>query len=66
MEQKLDLNSSKLLRANEVARILDVSPALIYRLIQKGHLKAVRIGSARRVLAEDLAKFIKENTSFQN
>ena len=53
--------SSKLLKATEVAEILNISRAMAYRLIQLGNIRAVRIGSARRVRLQDLHDYIQEN-----
>jgi excisionase family DNA binding protein len=55
-----DINSS-LLRATEVARILNVSRAMAYQLMQRGEIRTVRIGAARRVRREDLFQYIEEN-----
>jgi excisionase family DNA binding protein len=57
-----DQNSS-LLRATEVAKILNVSRAMAYQLMQRGEIRTVRIGAARRVRREDLYQFIQENLS---
>lgn len=53
----------KLLRASEVAEILDVSKAFVYQLIQRGLLRSVRIGTSRRIRTEDLLRFIDENSA---
>lgn len=54
---------STLLRATEVARILNVSRAMAYQLMQRGEIRTVRIGAARRVRREDLYVYIQENLS---
>jgi excisionase family DNA binding protein len=51
----------KLLKATEIARILNISRAMAYRLIQTGEIRSVRIGAARRVRPEDLAAYIETN-----
>jgi excisionase family DNA binding protein len=51
----------KLLKATDVASILNISRAMAYRLMQQGEIRSVCIGSARRVRQEDLAKYIEEN-----
>jgi excisionase family DNA binding protein len=51
----------KLLRASEVAEILDISRSMTYRLIQTGEIRSIHIGKARRVRCEDLQIFIQEN-----
>lgn len=53
--------NNKLLKATEVAQILDVSRALAYRLMQQGEIRTVRIAGSSRVRAVDLEKYISEN-----
>lgn len=53
----------KLLKAMEVAEILNISKALSYRLIQTGEIRSVHIGTACRVRPEDLQTYIEENLS---
>lgn len=50
---------SKLLRATEVAQILNVSRAFAYRLMQQGKIRTVVIAKARRVRPADLQDFIE-------
>jgi len=50
-----------LLKATEVAKILNISRAMAYRLIQIGEIRAVQIGKARRVRLQDLHQFIELN-----
>lgn len=57
---------SRLLKATEVAQILNVSKAFVYQLMQRGQIETVHIGSSRRIRVEDLTKFIEENTGFTN
>lgn len=52
---------SKLLRATEVAQVLNVSRAFAYRLMQQGKIRTVSIARARRVRPEDLRSFVEEN-----
>ena len=52
-----------LLRAIEVARRLNISRALAYQLMQRGDIRTVSIGSARRVRREDLERYIQDNLS---
>ena len=54
---------SKLLRAAEVAQILDISRAFAYRLMQQGKIRTVCFARARRVRPEDLLDFINKNLS---
>ena len=51
--------SDKLLKAIDVAEILNVSRALAYRLIQKGDIPVIRINSSVRVRPIDLEHFIQ-------
>lgn len=49
----------RLLKASDVARILNISKALAYRLIQHGEIPAVHINNAVRVKSSDLEAFIE-------
>jgi excisionase family DNA binding protein len=51
--------SKKLLKAKEVAEILQVSRSMAYRMMQRGEIPTVRVGSAVRVRGSDLEEFIK-------
>ena len=53
----------KLLKATDVAEILNISRSMSYRIIQAGQIRSVNIGSARRVRPTDLADFINRNLS---
>ena len=48
----------KLLRAVEVAEILNISRAFAYQLMQRGDIRTVFIGASRRVRPEDLRDYI--------
>ena len=65
MDEKLFLNSfeNKLLRAADVAKILNISRAFAYRLMQQGQIRTVCFARARRVRLEDLLDFIYKNLS---
>ncbi|HEY9078077.1 MAG TPA: helix-turn-helix domain-containing protein [Anaerolineaceae bacterium] len=52
-----------LLKATEVARILNISRAMAYLLMQRGEIRTVRISSAVRVRREDLDQYIQDNLS---
>lgn len=54
---------TKLLKAPEVAVILNCSKAFVYKLIKQRKLPSVQIGYSIRVKPEDLNRFIRENTS---
>jgi predicted DNA-binding transcriptional regulator AlpA len=53
----------RLLKAVDVARILNVSRAFAYQLMNRGVLPTVKILGARRVQLEDLLRFIENNIS---
>jgi len=52
------MNKPKLLTANQVAGILQVTKWTVYRYIKSGRLKTKKIGQWR-ILKSDLDKFIK-------
>ena len=54
-----DLQQSQLLKLREVASILNISRTALYDLLEKGQLESVKIGRSRRILTEDLVRFIK-------
>ena len=61
-KQAAGINTNpRLLRANDVAKILNISLALAYRLLQTGELPCVRIGTAVRVRPQDLEAYIDAN-----
>lgn len=45
----LDLSETVLLTAAEAARLLNVSPATVHRLIASGELPSFKIGALRRI-----------------
>lgn len=52
---------TRLLRANDIAKILNVSRPLAYRLMQTGKIPTVRINRSVRVRLEDLEQYIQTN-----
>lgn len=56
-------NYEKLLKAIEVAEILNISRAMAYELMRQGKIPTVHIGCARRVRPVDLQEFISRNLS---
>jgi excisionase family DNA binding protein len=56
------LRVNTLLKAKEVAEILQISRAMAYNLMLRGEIPTVRIGKCRRVRPEDLIKYIERNT----
>lgn len=63
----MDGDRDRLLTVKECARVLCYSPRSVYRLVERGELPAVRIGSgpkaAIRVLPEDLAAVTRPSGS---
>ena len=53
------IENERLLKAVDVARILNISRALSYRLLDSGRIPAVRINRAVRVKPSDLKLFIE-------
>jgi excisionase family DNA binding protein len=49
-----------LLKTPEAARALGISRTGVYRLVQEGRLKPLRIGRSVRFAAEDLQQFVRE------
>ena len=55
--------TEKLLKATDLAEILNISRSMSYRIIQRGEIRSVSIGSAKRVRPVDLIDFIERNLS---
>jgi excisionase family DNA binding protein len=49
----------RLLKAGDIARILNISKALAYRLIQRGEIPVIRISHAVRIKPSDLEDYVK-------
>ena len=60
----MDMNP--LLTASDVARQLQISRALAYRLIADGKLPGIRFGRTVRVQEQDLISFIQQNTTMSH
>lgn len=66
-EMIIDLEKRvQLLKAIEIAEILNISRALAYRLMQTREIPTVCIGSARRVRPVDLQNYINDNLTQSN
>ena len=50
-----------LLKAIDVAKVLNISLPMAYKLIQIGEIRAVQIGKGRRVRPQDLRQYIESN-----
>ena len=57
------LDENRLLKAVEVAKILNISRALAYQLMKQRKIGTVHIRGACRVRPIDLKKFIEDNTT---
>ena len=60
-EIKMIENIIPLLTAQQVAKILNISPASVYKLMSTSQIPTVRIGRSVRVRLEDLAEYIGLN-----
>lgn len=52
--------SEELITAEEVAKVLKVNIMTVYRYINAGKLKALKIGRVFRIRREDFEEFLKE------
>lgn len=59
--QKKLLESLHLLKASDVAQILNLSKPMVYRLASTGELPSVKIGGSVRVRKEDLDEYVRKN-----
>jgi excisionase family DNA binding protein len=60
-----NIQFDKLLKPTDVARILNISRALSYRLLQKGEIPVIRVNNAIRVMPNDLENFIEKSRNSQ-
>lgn len=58
-----DLEGNHLIHANDVAKILNISKSLAYRILKLGEIPTVRIGTAVRVRESDLLVYIQKHWS---
>ena len=63
MEQTMLRHNEQLLKATDIAKILNISRAMAYRLMQLGEIRTVSIGTAKRVRRKDLLAYIENNLS---
>lgn len=49
------------MKAEDVAQILNLSKAMVYRLVQRGELRCIRIGTAVRIRPSDLEAYVANN-----
>jgi excisionase family DNA binding protein len=57
---------NRLLKADEVGRLLGLGKSKVYEMMQARELPVVRIGGARRVPLLDLQRWIRERTEAAN
>ena len=63
-KNKFDLlDFNKLLKASDVADLLNISKAFAYQLMRQGELSFIKIGNAIRVRPIDLQNYIELNHS---
>jgi len=55
------VESQTLLKIPDVAKILNISRAMAYNLVQMGEIRSVHIRSSRRVRVRDLQEYIEFN-----
>jgi excisionase family DNA binding protein len=55
------LHGTRLLKADEIAAILNISRSFAYQLLQTGAIPVVRLGKACRVRPQDLEAFVEQN-----
>lgn len=60
------LLSTKLLKADEVASILQIGRSTVYQMCKKRELPFVAIGHSVRIRADDLVKWLEERRSGEN
>ena len=60
------ITERQLFRPVEVAQMSGLSRAFVYRLIEKGALKSVRIGSAVRISADEVTRLVTEGIPAKN
>ena len=58
--ESLHIEGRELFRPTEVAQLSSLSRAFIYRLIEKGQLESIRIGSAVRIPRRAVERLITE------
>jgi excisionase family DNA binding protein len=64
-EQVKFLEGNRLLKAVDVASLLNISRSFAYQLLQTGVIPVVRIGKACRVRSQDLDAYIVQNMDSQ-
>ena len=62
MNKEHTVQGNELLTGGEIAKILNISRAHAYVLIQRGVIKHIKIGRLRRVRKSDLLEFVETCT----
>ena len=62
MNKENIVQGNELLTGGEIAKILNISRAHAYALIQRGLIKHIKIGRLRRVRKSDLIEFVETCT----
>ena len=57
-----NITKQKLLRAEDVAKILNISKSFAYKLMSTNELSSVQIGRSKRVRISDLNLFVENKT----
>ena len=53
----------KFLKCSQIANVLNISAAAVYRLVREGQLPSVRFNKTVRVKSEDFDAFLRRNYS---
>jgi len=59
--QSTSIENERLLKVNDVAKILNISRAFSYRLLRNGDIPSIKINSTIRVRPKDLEAFIQRS-----
>jgi excisionase family DNA binding protein len=57
------MDSNSLLTIKQVAKYLHVVPITVYRMIDRGDLKAVKVGRVWRIRYEDVQRYLDRTPS---
>jgi excisionase family DNA binding protein len=55
------VKDEELLKADDIARLLNISKPMAYRLMQRGEIAVIRINTAVRVKPSDLQAYIERS-----
>lgn len=61
--RRLELDKCRILTVAQAAKLLTLSQAMVYKLVQRGELTGVRFGAAVRIRSTDLEKYILSCTT---